>query len=149
MTTREFIEKHEGRRNKPYLDNAKPPKETIGVGWNMDAKPLPEDIQEYLNANGEITEEMIDRLLDISVEVAESCCQDLFPDFDNFSENRKMALTDFTFQLGEKTEKHFVHTLAAINTGRWEDAAEGMRNSRWFNEVPNRAKEVIELIEEG
>ena len=102
MTTQKFIEGHEGRRNKPYKDTAEPPKTTLGVGWNMDANPLPDDIQEYLNANGEITDEMVDRLFSISLDRATVGCKDLFPDFDNFSDNRKMALIDFTFEMGDR-----------------------------------------------
>lgn len=61
MTICEFIEKHEGRQNKPYKCPAG--FNTIGVGWNIDAHPLPERIAKYLKQHGEITDEMIDELL--------------------------------------------------------------------------------------
>ena len=149
MTTQQFIEGHEGRRNKPYKDTAEPPKTTIGVGWNMDANPLPDDIQEYLNANGEITDEMVDRLFSISLDRATVGCKDLFPDFDNFSDNRKMALIDFTFEMGERGESKFTHAVAAINAGQWDDAARYMLESLWAEQVPNRAKDVTDLIAAG
>jgi len=148
-TIEQFITRHEGRRNKPYQDNANPPKETIGVGWNMTANPLPLGMKAYLHDHGEITDVMIDQLLSISIGLATFNCEKLFPDFDNFSDNRRMALIDFVFQLGKHGAGNFVHAIAAINTGRWKDAANAMRNSEWFHQVPNRAEEVTDLIEEG
>ena len=149
MTAKESITKHEGKKNKVYLDNALPPKRTIGVGWNMDANPLPAPIQSYLDEHGEITEEMIDSLLELSIDVATKDCFKLFPDFNGFSENRRMALTDISFQLGYKRLHGFVNTIAAINTGRWDDAANEMMDSAWYRQVPNRAKEIVGLIREG
>lgn len=147
MTINELIEKHEGRRLKPYKCTAGHC--TIGVGWNMDANPLPKAIRDYFNAHGSITNEMADELLGISIERAEGDCMRLFPDWDNFTPNRKMALTDFLFQLGYTKASKFIHAIAAINTGRWEDAAMHMRNSAWAHQVPKRAEEVTEMIEVG
>ena len=146
-TIEQFITRHEGRKLKPYKCTAG--HWTIGVGWNMDANPLPKDIRDYLKAHGSITNEMVDKLLDISINQAVKDCHKLFPEFESFSPNRKMALTDFVFQLGLSRSSAFVNTIAAINTGRWEDAVKEMRDSNWFKQVPNRAKEVTELIEEG
>jgi lysozyme len=146
MTVYELIEKHEGRRKRKYRCPAGA--WTIGVGWNMDANPLPEDIAAYLKQHGEITEKMIDRLLVISVKRATEDCHYLFPDFDNFTENRRMALVDFVFQLGLTRAKRFVHSIAAMNTGRWEEAAARMRESLWFRQVPKRAATITKMIEE-
>ncbi len=147
MTIEEFIEKHEGRRKKPYKCPAGA--NTIGVGYNFDANPLPKNIADYLKKHGEITDTMIDLLLSLSVKNAISDCLDLFPSWDNISLNRRMALVDFVFQLGKTKVSKFVHAIAAINTGRWEDAAKEMRDSAWFKQVPVRAQEVTDLIEVG
>lgn len=147
MTLYELITKHEGRTNKPYKCPAG--HMTIGIGWNMDANPLPLDVKIYLAQNGKITAAMIDRLLSISVGRAISDCHSLFPEFDSFSDARRMALADFVFQLGFKRASTFRKAIAAINTGRWEDAAKEMQDSAWFKQTPNRAKTIIEMIEEG
>lgn len=147
MTIEQFIEKHEGRKKKPYKCPAG--FKTIGVGWNMEANPLPKEIADYLKEHGEITDTMIDILLNISVKNAISDCLDLFPNWDSISLNRRMALIDFVFQLGKTKASKFIHSIAAINTGRWEDAAKEMRQSAWAKQTPNRAEEVTELIEAG
>jgi lysozyme len=147
MTAEEFIEKHEGRKLIPYKCPAG--FRTIGIGWNFDSNPLPPSIKTYLKNNGKITNDMANLLLSISIKVATSDCEDLFPEFDNFSNDRKIALIDFLFQLGKTRASKFVHAIAAINTGHWNDVANEMRNSNWFKEVPNRAQEVTDLIENG
>ncbi|MFZ2406570.1 MAG: glycoside hydrolase family protein [Methylobacter sp.] len=147
MTVESFIEKHEGDKLKPYKCPAG--FNTIGRGWNFDANPLPKPIADYLKKHGCITQEMSDLLLSLSVKNAISDCLDLFPNWDDISLNRRMALIDFVFQLGKTKALHFHHTIAAINTGRWEDAANHMRQSAWFKQVPKRAQEVTDLIEAG
>jgi lysozyme len=147
MTVSEFIEKHEGRRKKPYKCPAG--KMTVGVGYNFDDNPLPPHIAQYLKKHGQITDAMIDDLLQCSISIAEDDCHDLFPDFDNFTENRKMALTDFVFQLGKTKASRFVNSIAMINTGRWEEAAANMLKSTWAQQVKKRAAEVTDLIEAG
>ena len=147
MTIFDLIENHEGRRNAPYLCPAGA--KTIGVGWNMDANPLPNDIAEHLRRNGHITDDMIDQLLAISVRHATADARSLFPDFDNFTERRRMALVDFLFQLGYRRARGFAKSIAAINTGRWEDAAKEMLNSTWATQTPRRAKTITDMVAEG
>jgi len=147
MTIKELLIKHEGKKSRPYKCPAG--FNTIGIGYNFDANPLPEDIEKYLKENGKITEDMIDRLLFLSVGAATTDCHSLFPDFDNFTEARRMALVDFLFNIGKRRAMGFRKAIAAINTKRWADAAKEMKDSTWFNQVKGRAAEIIEMIEEG
>jgi len=126
MNIRELLTFHEGRKNKPYKCSAK--KSTIGVGWNFDDNPLPKDIAGYLKEHGQITDAMINRLLDISIAHATKDCHDLFPDFDSFSENRQTALLDVMFNMGRGKVSHkfptFVHN---INIGDFQGAADELK----------------------
>jgi len=157
-TIEEFISRHEGDRLKPYKCSAGA--NTIGRGWNFDANPLPKPIADYLKEHGCITQEMSDLLLSISVKNAISDCLDLFPNWDDISVIRRMALIDFVFQLGKHRTSHFINTIAAINTGRWSDAAEGIRKSLYWKQLGGdppgtddgkleRPEEIAEMIEEG
>lgn len=147
MTVSELLTKHEGRKKKPYKCPAGA--NTIGVGWNYDATPLPTDIAASLAKHGQITEEMIDRLLEISIRHATLDCRVLFPEFNQFSPVRQMALIDFVFQLGFRRARCFAKSIAAINTGRWEDAAKEMQDSAWYQQVPKRAQRICEMVELG
>lgn len=146
-TLKQMLTRHEGRKLKPYRCSAS--KWTVGVGYNFDDNPLPQDIKDYLTVHGMITDEMSDRLLDLSIGWAVADCNKMFPLFNEFSPARQNALIDFLFNLGSIRAKRFVHAIAAINTGRWDDAAAAMRDSTWFRQVGNRAKEVCAMIEAG
>jgi lysozyme len=157
-TIEQFITRHEGDKLKPYKCTAG--KRTIGRGWNFDANPLPEGIADYLKKHGCITQQMSDILLTISIRNALKDCLDLFPAWDTISLNRRTALIDFVFQLGKHRTSHFVHTIAAINTGRWKDAAEGVKKSLYWKQLGGdppgtddgkleRPEEIAAMIEEG
>lgn len=147
MSLKEFITADEGRRAKMYHCTGK--KRTIGIGHNMDANPLPPDIQNYLTKYGYITEDMIDRLFDIDVRHATADCKVLFPAFDTFTEARQWALISFVFQLGFTGAKKFIRSLRAINEARWADAARYMMESEWSRQTPNRAKRITRIIKTG
>ena len=123
---------------------------TIGVGHNFDDNPLPNDIKKSLEQFGKIDDEQIDRLLNQDIRYAVHDCQVLFPSFNEFSDNRRMALIDWMFQLGFRGVRNFKKAVKAINAEDWELAARNMAESAWAREqTPKRAKEVIELIRVG
>ena len=144
MNQREFTEQNEGRKYKVYKCTGGA--NTIGVGHNIDAKGLPADIEKYLRKNGKILDEHIDRLYIIDEGHAVADCKKLFPDFKNFSHNRKIALKDFLFQLGYDRASKFVRSIHLINTNQWEEAADNMLKSLWAKQTPNRAKRVTDLL---
>lgn len=146
-TIKEMLKRHEGVRNIPYRCSAG--KSTIGVGWNIDANPLPPVIELYLKQYKKITDEMIDELLDISIRHAQADCRVLFPNFDTFTDARKMALIDFVFNVGFATARKFKNTIALINQGRFDAAADNMLISKWAEQVKGRSKTITEMIRNG
>lgn len=147
MTVEEFVERHEGRKNKVYKCTAG--KNTIGIGHNIDAKGLPDEIKSFLDTNGYITEDMIDELFSYDLADAHEDCEKLYPEFESFSESRQMALIDFLFNVGIGTAKTFKNTNRAINEGKWKEAAQGIRNSKYAKQVKGRAEDVAKLLEVG
>jgi GH24 family phage-related lysozyme (muramidase) len=95
------------------------------------------------------TIEDAEKYLKQDIATAKKDCYTLFPDWDFFTQNRQDALADFLYQLGINKARRFVHMVAAINTGRWNDAAREMQDSAYFNQVPDRALENIQLLTEG
>jgi GH24 family phage-related lysozyme (muramidase) len=121
----DLLEKHEGKRNKPYTDTKGIL--TIGIGWNMQNR-LPNHIAGFLHVNGYITDEMVYWLLGISIDNAEINCQELFPEFESFTENRQLALCDLMFNMGQKKIGSkfplFVHN---VNIQDWQAAADELK----------------------
>lgn len=142
-----LLERHEGRKKKPYRCTAG--KKTIGIGHNIDAKGLPEDIEAFLDEYGYITDEMIDILFDMDVEDTISDCVRLYPDFHTLSDNRMNALIDFVFNVGYKAASTFKNTNIAIRNEMWDVAADGLLASKYAQQVGKRADEIAEMLREG
>lgn len=145
---RQILIEHEGWRNKRY--RCTKGHDTIGVGWNMETHKFPADIESYYRINKCITDEMIERLLVISTDTAIQDCREIFKGFDNFTENRQMALVDFLFNLGAGRALGFKKARAAIKEGDWNKAADEFKDSDWFRQVqPSRSEWVVRQIREG
>lgn len=132
MTVREMIKLHEGLRLTPY--RCKSGKLTIGWGWNLD-NALPLDIAACFRVTGSITEEMAERLLTISIDAAERNCGFIYPGFDGFSKQRRVALIDFVFNLGAGGALKFRKMRKAIEAGDWEEAAKQVQDSLYWRQL--------------
>lgn len=142
-----MLKHHEGFRRRPYKDSLG--YQTIGIGHNIDAKGLPDDIEAFLEANGYITDEMIDRLLDDDIADASADVKRLYPMSYSFSEARRFALVDFLFNVGITTARTFTNTNKAINEERWDDAANGLLASKYARQVGKRAQTIARMLREG
>ena len=154
----EMIRRHEGKRLRPYRCPAG--KRTIGYGWNMDANPLPSDIASCLRCTGEITEDMAERLLNISIDVATRSCADIFHGFKDFSERRRAALVDMCVNLGPWGLLGFKRMRRAILAGDWNEAANQVNDSEYWTQLGGdpkgtddgrleRPEEIAEMLRNG
>jgi lysozyme len=142
---KERLKVHEGYRRRLYRDTKG--KMTIGVGWNLTAHRPPDDILAYLRIRGYITDEMVERLLDISLSAAVRDCQKAFPEFESYPDGRKCALIDMTFQMGAGIWHG--KTAKLIKSGRWTEAADRVKSWPYYQQTPERADENISLLKEG
>ena len=72
-----------------------------------------------------------------------------FPWFDELNDARRDAMIDICFNLGLPGLLKFRNALAAIRAGDWELAAIEFLDSRWRNQVGNRAVELAAMISTG
>ena len=129
----EQLKIHEGVKLKPYKCSAG--KLTIGVGKNIEDNGITLEEAEYLLQN-DIVE-------------ARSQLLHAFPWMGDFNDARISAMINFTFNVGIGTVKKFENTLAYMQSGDWDKAADEMMDSRWARQVGNRAVEVTEQIRTG
>ena len=159
-TLKDLITEFEGDELKPYICPAG--FNSIGRGYNFDANPLPEDIKAYLDAHGEITQEMSDRLLKISSKKAEMDLDaalavpiifngekayrmppgSIFP-------NRYIALTSVMFNVGPAGFRKFKKMIKAVQDGDWSKAADELLNSKRTKQVGERAEIEARMLREG
>lgn len=123
----------EGVKDRPYRDSVG--KLTIGVGRNLDDIGLSQDEISYLLEN--------------DIRRAELAAKDLFPTFDQLSDNRKAVLVSMAFNVGKQGLSGFAKLRAAIAAGDFTQAAVEMMNSRWSTQVGRRADRLSKLMREG
>ena len=129
----EQLKLHEGLRLKPYKCTSG--KLSIGVGRNL------EDIG--------ISEKEAEMLLLHDIEEAERQLTAHFPWTQDLDEVRLAALINFTFNVGIGTVSKFVNAMALLKDGNFDMASEEFLQSRWANQVGQRAIDVTEQIRTG
>lgn len=71
------------------------------------------------------------------------------------SPQRRAVLADMAYEIGEGDTRFgtglagFQIMLAAVRTCKWQDAANALRNSRLFNQVPERENRNIGILSSG
>ena len=135
---RQELSRDEDRRRFAYDDKTgNPPalqgKLTIGVGWNLTANGLPDEV--------------IDRLLDIGIDRAEAGLNEVLSGWrDTLDDVRQRVLLNMAFNLGGPKLSLFIHFLAHVRDRDWEGAALEMEQSNWFREVGPRAVRLVTMM---
>ena len=151
---------HEGLRLETYKCPAG--YWTIGVGRNLEGKPLRPDEQEYiLGCRGLKPDEVIEVLKERGITKDEAlfllrrdiqdCEQDLkqFDWFDRLDPVRRKVVLDMRFNLGPQGFRQFKRMIEHLAAGRYSLAAGEMVNSRWYLQVGNRARRLVEMMRTG
>ncbi len=123
----------EGDRLVAYLDTKGIL--TVGRGHNCIARP----VDGVTQAGDTITPEQDDALF--SDDVKDACVQldKALPWWSALDDARQNVMLDMCFNMGIRTLLTFNNTLAHIEAGEYEAAAQGMAASRWAGQVGSRA----------
>ena len=125
------VKKHEGYRNKVYLDTLG--KRTVGVG-HLCVEDFWEDDKEY-------SEEMLMNILKDDLKNAIEGAERLLKDCRILDSLAKEIVIEMVFQLGETGVSKFKNMLKALKEGPdYQTAAIEMLDSRWAKQTPNRAE---------
>lgn len=140
----------EGERFKVYLDTAKPPKRTIGVGRNLDANgttPLTRTVADVIKNGINVTESKL--MLDHDIDTAAAALDKHIPWWRAHTDARQRVLLNMCFNMGWGTLSQFGPTLNLICTGRYGVVAAHMKASAWAREVGDRAKRLQAMMIDG
>jgi lysozyme len=135
------LRRDEGVRYVPYRDTKGIP--TVGVGHNLQASPLPSGWTYPL------TDEQVNQLLMSDLANVFSDLNRDLPWWTDLNDIRQRVICNMCFQLGMSKLSGFRNTLAAMRQGKYSDAADGMLNSAWASQTPNRAKRLADLMRSG
>jgi len=125
------LRKHEGLRLKPYRCTAG--KLTIGYGRNIES-------------NG-ISKQEAEIMLDNDIQICLQDMQTLFTNFDNLPIDIQVVILNMRYNMGATGIRAFKNMITAIEKQDWKNMAKNMKNSKWYEQVGNRAKELVLIVE--
>jgi lysozyme len=134
----ESVKKHEGYRNKVYLDTLG--KRTVGVG-HLCVEDFWEDDKEY-------EESFLMEILEKDLSQAIIGANDLMAEHDciDIDEKAYEILIEMVFQLGKTGVSKFRNMWKALAEKNYIGASYEMLDSRWAKQTPNRAKAMADLM---
>jgi lysozyme len=131
----EMLKLHEGVRSKVYVCSAG--YETIGVGRNISESGLG------------LSDDEINYLLANDIERVKGELSETYFWFVAMNEARQDAMIDICFNLGLTRLRGFVKALEAMSREQFDIAADEFMDSKWAQQVGNRAVRVTEMIRTG
>ena len=136
----ESVKKHEGYRNKVYLDTLN--KRTVGVG-HLCVEDFWEDDKEY-------EESFLMEILEKDLSEAIKGTNDLMADHGctDIDEQAEEILIEMVFQLGKTGVSKFKNMWKALAELNYVGASYEMLDSRWAKQTPNRAKAMAKTMKE-
>ena len=137
---REILEREEGIEHEVYLDHLGYP--TCGIGHLI----TEEDGEHGCEVGTPVSEGRVAALFASDLETVEADCLHLFDHFEYLPDNLQLVCAAMAFQLGRTRLSGFKRFRAAINEGRWSDAADEMIDSRWYRQTTARAERMIALV---
>lgn len=135
------LRRDEDVRYKPYIDTRGI--NTVGVGHNLVASPLPTGWTYPLNDN------QVNQLLNHDLQVVFAGLDLNIPWWRNLDEVRQRVVANMAFNLGIRGLMGFKNTLAAMQSKNYAAASAGMRNSAWFSQVGQRAVRLCSAMQTG
>ena len=131
------LEDDEGVKYEIYNDHLGYP--TFGVGHLVRES----DPEHGMPVGTPIDEARVAEAFEQDVEtVLEDCCR-LYSDFDELPEEVQRIVANMMFNLGYPRLSAFRGMKAGVDARDWDKAADEMVDSRWYNQVTNRAERLV------
>lgn len=132
----------EGCKYEIYLDHLGLP--TTGIGHL-----ITEDDEEHgMSVGTAVSEERVAMLFRRDVAVTVEDCNRMYDNFNDIPEEAQLILANMMFNLGYPRMSKFKLLRAAVEIRDWNECAAQMEDSKWFDQVPNRAKRLCKRMRE-
>ena len=124
----------EGVKYEVYLDHLG--YKTFGIGHLCKATDPENDFE----VGQEVSKERVDEGFLADIEQVIEDCTILYDEFYTLPDEAQLIIANMMFNLGRPRLSKFIRMRENVIKGNWKSAEEEMRNSRWFDQVPNRAE---------
>ena|SRR5574343_371082 len=134
--TMDQIKRHEGFRESVYLDTVGVPTGGYGHAFHV-GSTLPRYVW--------------DAIFYHDYTIARVGAEDIIRQYDltHLEDARKAVLVNMVFNMGKAGVLKFQKTLAALQQGDYELAADRMMQSKWYGQVKSRAVELVKQMRTG
>lgn len=118
---------------------------TFGVGHLV----LESDPEYGLEVGSVVSEERVKECFERDLDIAIEECNQLYEDgrFGDLPSEVQQILVNMMFNMGRTRLSKFKKMHAAILEGNWVEAAKEGRDSRWYDQVTNRAERLMTRLE--
>ena len=137
---REEIAVDEGVKYEIYLDHLGLP--TFGIG-HLVRDDDPESGQPIGTA---VSEDRVNECFDKDVEIVIDDCRQLYEDFDDLPGEAQLIIANMMFNMGRPRLSKFKGMKAGVDARDWNEAADQMVDSRWYDQVTNRAERLVQRM---
>lgn len=137
---REELAEDEGCKLEIYLDHLGLP--TFGIGHLVKQ----DDPEHGQPVGTPVSEERVRQVFALDIAVTLEDCKRLYDDFDDLPEEAQLVIANMCFNLGYPRLSKFKGMKAGCDARDWHRMADEMVDSRWHDQVPNRAKRLVKRI---
>ena len=137
---RKELERDEGVKYEVYLDHLSYP--TLGIGHL-----ITEDDPECGAAVGtKVSDDRVKEAFETDVQTVLSDCERLYEEFGSLPEEVQLIIANMMFNMGYTRLSKFKGMKRGVDARDWNIAADEMVDSRWYNQVTNRADRLVERM---
>jgi lysozyme len=134
---REELKIDEGCKYEIYLDHLGLP--TFGIGHLV----LNSDMEYGQEVGTPVSEDRVNECFAKDVETVLSESLQLYPNFEVLPEEAQLIIANMMFNMGRPRLSKFKGMKAAVDAGDYHRAAVEMVDSRWYQQVTNRADRLV------
>ncbi len=137
---REELKIDEGVKYEIYLDHLSLP--TFGIGHLV----LESDPEYGQPVGTAVSEDRVNECFARDVDVVLKECKKLLSSFEVLPEEVQLIIANMMFNMGRPRLSGFKNFLAAIALQDWHTASVEMVDSRWYQQVTNRAERLVKRM---
>lgn len=148
-----MLQYDEGTLYKSYKDTMG--NTTVGIGFNMDdphargvwiQADIPESFNLVYDSKLPLSSSSIASLINTCINNSKQELKTIFPSYASYPEYVQLALLNMIFNMGKTVLSEFHTFISLIKENNYAKAATDLNNTKWYNQVPNRAKRVVALL---
>ena len=115
---------------------------TFGIGHLVTKN----DLEYEMEIGDEVSEDRVNECFVNDVEKVIEDCLILYDNFYDLPEEVQLIIANMMFNLGRPRLSKFKGMKFGVDNQDWNKAADEMVDSKWYEQVPNRAKRLVERM---